>query len=227
MASPGQPVVHDALKQKSEKDLAGCYDKFFHTFELSMLKTITIQSDLTWIPSIVKHIHPFFEPVIPLLTLLRAEIILPLATNIQGHFYCKTSCNHDIFIKHIVTTLSELQPEHWDDPVLESKLGTSRSLEVTEMRSKLGPPTPALLLIPPTVPRNLPLEQGIIIRSDLGLHRCADQSLRWGQESDSDDSITAPSNPLKHARLQPPQPPSGPRWRPPYHMASSTSVLPR
>ena len=129
MAGPGQPVVHDALhnlesffyvligicvlydrplKQKSENDLAKCYDKFFNTFKPSILKTITIQSDLTWAPFIVKHIHPSFESVIPLLTLLQAEIILPLATNEQGHFYRKTSCNHDIFIKHIVTILSEL-----------------------------------------------------------------------------------------------------------------------
>ncbi|KAG6373554.1 hypothetical protein JVT61DRAFT_6197 [Boletus reticuloceps] len=102
MAGPGQPVVHNALhdlesffyilvgicvlydgpsKQKSEADLAECFDRFFNTFEPSILKTLAIQSDLTWTPLIVKHIHPYFKPIIPLLSHLRAEIILPLAMN--------------------------------------------------------------------------------------------------------------------------------------------------
>ena len=91
MAGPGQPVIHNALhdlesffyvlvgicilydkpfKQKSEDKLAECYDKFFNTFKPSILKTITIQSDLTWNPFVVKYIHPYFKPLIPLLTKL-------------------------------------------------------------------------------------------------------------------------------------------------------------
>ena len=246
MAGPGQPVVHDALhdlesffyvlvgicvlydgpsKQKSENDLAKCYDKFFNTFEPSILKTITIQSDLTWAPFIVKHIHPSFEPVIPLLTLLRAEIILPLATNEQGHFYRKTSCNHDIFIKHIVTILSELRPEHWDDTLLqlrpESDASRWTSSGITAARSGSGPSTPPLLLAPPTVPKNLPPGRGII-RSDPGLlHQRSDQCLRRNRESDSDD--LASSSPLKRARLEPFR---FSHQRPPHRMARSTSSLP-
>ena len=89
MASPGQPVVHNALhdlelffyilvricvlyngplKQKSKADLTECFDRFFNTFEPSVLKTITIQSDLTWTPLIVKHIHLYFKSIIPLLS---------------------------------------------------------------------------------------------------------------------------------------------------------------
>ena len=91
MAGPGQLVIHNALhdlesffyvlvgicilynepfKQKLEDKLAECYDKFFNTFEPSILKTIMIQSDLTWNPFVVKYIHPYFKPLIPLLTKL-------------------------------------------------------------------------------------------------------------------------------------------------------------
>ncbi|KAG6371473.1 hypothetical protein JVT61DRAFT_9503 [Boletus reticuloceps] len=220
MAGPGQPVVHDPLhdlesffyvlvgiciyfdgpsKHKSENDLVECYDKFFDTSESSILKTIAIQSDLTWIPFIVKHIHPFFEPVIPLLTLLRAEIILPLATNEQGHFYRKTSCNHDIFIKHILTILSELRPEHWDDKP-ESDASRWTSSGITAARPESGPPTPPLLLVPPTAPKDHPPGCGII-RSDPGLpHQRSDQCLRRNRESGSDD--LAPSSRSKRPRLE-------------------------
>ena len=203
MAGPGQPVVHDTLhdlesffyvlvricvlydgpsKQKSENDLPKCYDKFFNTFESSILKMITIQLDLMWAPFIVKHIHPFFEPVIPLFTLLWVEIILPLATNEQGHFYCKTSYNHNIFIKHIVTILSELQPEHWDDMLLQSRPESDTSCwtssGITAMRSGSGPSTPPLLLAPPTVPKNLPPGCGIIQSNPGLLHQRSDKCLR-------------------------------------------------
>ncbi|KAF8546168.1 hypothetical protein OG21DRAFT_1528007, partial [Imleria badia] len=193
MAGPGQPVIHDAVhdlesifyvlvgicvlyngpsKQRSEQELAKCYDKFSNTYEPSILKTITIQSDLTWIPHIVQHIHPFFEPVIPLLELLRVEIILPLATDKEGNFYRKTSCSHDTFIKHIVTTLSKLGPEHWDGTLLKSKPDTSHwtSSEVTATQCRSGLSTVVLLSAPPTVPKELPQGRGII-RSDPGLQQ--------------------------------------------------------
>ena len=88
MAGPGQPVTHNPLhnlesffyvfigicmlysepsKQKSKEELKECYDKLFNTFNPSILKTITIQSDLTWFPFVVKHISPYFQPLIPLL----------------------------------------------------------------------------------------------------------------------------------------------------------------
>lgn len=234
MAGAGQPVVHNAThdlesffyvlvgicvlydgpsKQKSEKDLEKCFDKLFNTFEPSILKTITIQSDLTWIPSVVKHIHPFFEPIIPLLTRLRSEIVLPLATDEHGCFYRKTPCNHDTFIKHIVTTLSELRPEHWDEAVLKSK--PSRLSEITTTQSESGPPTPASLLAPPTVAKDLPSGRAIF-RSDPGLRR--------DRGSDSDEYL--PSSPLKRARLE-----SVRRCTrsmgPPRRMARSTGEVPR
>ena len=91
MAGAGQPVIHDQShdlesifyilvgicvlfdrpnEPKCDKDLAQCFDKYFNTFEPSILKTITIQSDLTWKPFILRHISLYFKPIIPLLTCL-------------------------------------------------------------------------------------------------------------------------------------------------------------
>ncbi|KAF9228180.1 hypothetical protein BS17DRAFT_850230 [Gyrodon lividus] len=134
MAGPGQPVVHDLLhnlesffyvlvgicvlldqplQTKCEECLAHCFDKLFNTFEPSVLKTIIIQSDLTWVPLVVNHISPYFKPIIPLLTSLRKEIILPLASDDNGGFLCKTSFNHDTIIELIITTLSNLPDDTW------------------------------------------------------------------------------------------------------------------
>lgn len=105
-------VLYDGpFKQKSEDKLAEGYDELFNTFKPSILKTITIQSDLTWNPFIMKYINPYFKPLIPLLTNPQSEIVLPLATNDHREIIRKSSCNHDTFIKHIIVTLSELQPE--------------------------------------------------------------------------------------------------------------------
>lgn len=88
MAGPGQPVIHnllhdlelffyvlvgicvlysELLKQKTEEELAECYDQPFNTFKPSILKTLTIQSNLTWFPKVMKHISSYFQPIIPLL----------------------------------------------------------------------------------------------------------------------------------------------------------------
>ena len=74
---------------------------------------------------IVKHIHPYFKSIIPLLSHLQAEIILPLAMDEHRDFYCKATCNHDTFIKHIVMALSELQPKDWNDMSLQQKNNSS------------------------------------------------------------------------------------------------------
>jgi hypothetical protein len=216
---PGKPVTHDVLhdleslfyvlvgictlydgpfKQKSEEDLAECYDKFFNTFEPSVLKMITIQSDLTWNPFVVKYIHPYFKPLIPLLTALRSEIILPLATDEHKEFYRKRSCNHDTFIKHIITTLSELEPDNWVDISLRT-MGDSTSCrpssEVTAQQPESEPPEVLLLLLPPTVPMNvLPGRRNI--RSDpAGLYPPTERSLRRARESDSDSFLPSDLSP--------------------------------
>ncbi|KAN0074442.1 hypothetical protein V8E55_011854, partial [Tylopilus felleus] len=81
MAGPNQPVVHNELhdlelcfyvlvgisvlsdepsKPKLDKELQKCFNKLFNTMQPSILKTITIQSNLTWVLSVLKHISPYF-----------------------------------------------------------------------------------------------------------------------------------------------------------------------
>lgn len=244
MAGRGKSVVHDAthdlesffyvlvgicvlyegpFKQKSEEDLAECYDVFFNTFEPSILKTITIQSDLTWTPLIVKHIHPYFKSLIPLLTKLRSEIILPLATDEHtGEFYRKSPCNHDTFIKHIIDTLSELQPDDWTDMSLKGKSDGAARKDVIAMRLESGPPAATLLLVPPKVPKNILPGRGTI-RSDSGLHQPTERSLRRARECD--DDIFLPSSPSKRPRLELGEPSSLSRHAS-SRMTRSTSALP-
>ncbi|KAG9309134.1 hypothetical protein JVU11DRAFT_10841 [Chiua virens] len=215
MAGPGQPVVHDALhdlesffyvlvgicvlydspsKQKREDELADCYDKFFNTYEPSVMKTIFIQSDLTWVPYIVEHISPYFQPLVPLLTRLRTEIILPLASDERGSFYRKTCCDHDTFIKHIVTALSELPPECWD-----GCNSTRRSFsEVNNTRAESNPPSPLSLLAPPALPKNLPPGRGTIRSDSALLHMATARNVRRAAENGFDDFI-----PLGSTRKRP------------------------
>ena len=99
MVGTGQPVIHKPIhdlesffyilvsicvlldgpyKLKCDKDLVQCFDKYFNTFDPSVLKMITIQLDLTWKLLILQHILTYFEPLIDLLTSLHDAIIVPL-----------------------------------------------------------------------------------------------------------------------------------------------------
>jgi len=134
MAGIRQPVMHDSIhdlesliyvliivcalldkpyKPKCEEDLTQCFDKYFNTFEPSVLKTITIQSDLTWQPFILWHISKYFEPIVPLLKHLRDGIISPLYTDDHGNFCCRTTFTHNMFITAIINTLPELEDDTW------------------------------------------------------------------------------------------------------------------
>ncbi|KAF8838470.1 hypothetical protein BDN67DRAFT_1013052 [Paxillus ammoniavirescens] len=166
MAGPGQPVVHDLLydlesffyvlvgicvlldqhlQTKCEECLAHCFDKLFNTFEPSVLKMIVIQSDLTCVPLVINHISPYFKPIIPLLTSLQKEIILPLASNDNGGFLRKTSFNHDTIIELIITTLSNLPDDTWMsyDGEVWSKQGDEDDLETPhgKVEHGAGPPS--------------------------------------------------------------------------------------
>ena len=134
MAGPGQPVTHDSrhdleslfyvltglcvlldepFKFKCDDDLSQCFDKLFNTFEPSVLKTITIQSNLTWLPMILAHLSPFFQPLVPLLTRLREDIILPMYTNDKGDFCCKKPLSHKILIDAVIESLLSLDDDAW------------------------------------------------------------------------------------------------------------------
>ncbi|KAI6016324.1 hypothetical protein PISMIDRAFT_99157 [Pisolithus microcarpus 441] len=134
MAGSGQLVVHEPLhdleslfyvlvgiyvllnspsKLKCNKELTQCFDKYFNTFELSMLKTITIQLGIMWRPFILHHISKYFQPVIDLLTQLHDAIIVPLFFDDHGNIHCRQPFTHDIFIVNIINILSHLSPDMW------------------------------------------------------------------------------------------------------------------
>ena len=134
MAGPKQPVVHDSLHDlesffyvlvrlcvlfeqpgqvKPDDTLAKCFDKLFNTFKPSVLKTIIIQSDLTWHPSVLNHILLYFHPVIPFLENLRREIVIPMYTDTKGTFHHKTPFDYTSIILHIIMALGNLPSNAW------------------------------------------------------------------------------------------------------------------
>ena len=135
MAGPGQPVKHEPshdlesifyvlvgifvllnepYKLKCDVDLAQCFDKYFNAFEPNILKTITIQSNITWMPFIVQHISLYFSPAIDLLTYLHGTLISPMSMDIADNFHHETPFTHDIFIDALINTLSHLKPNAWE-----------------------------------------------------------------------------------------------------------------
>jgi hypothetical protein len=135
MAGAGQPVVHKPhhdlesmfyvllgicvfydrpYQPKPDDELAKCFDKYFNTFQPSLLKTIMIQSPLSWKPNIVSCISPYFQPFIPLLDQLREEIILPMRGSTDGAYHSEKPVTHGTLIKVFVNALSELDPSHWE-----------------------------------------------------------------------------------------------------------------
>ncbi|KIJ05566.1 hypothetical protein PAXINDRAFT_21191 [Paxillus involutus ATCC 200175] len=134
MAGPGQPVTHrphhdlESLfyvllgicvfydrpyHPKPEAQLAKCFDKYFNTFKPSLLKTITIQSDISWKPDIVSYISPYFRPLLPLLEHLCAKIILPMKGDTDRSFHSDELVTHVIFIEALVSALTSLDASHW------------------------------------------------------------------------------------------------------------------
>lgn len=142
MAGPNQPVIHNELhdmesffyvlvgiavlfdepgKPKPDSELEKCFDILFNTNEPSYFKTATVQSDATWIPSVVKHISPYFQPIIPLLNNLRQDIICPLKSDNNCKFTHTVPFTHDTVIKHLVSALCELPDDCWTPrPTLDS-----------------------------------------------------------------------------------------------------------
>jgi len=198
MAGAGQPVVHDPThnlelffyvlvgiyilldgpyKPKCDSDLAQCFNKYFNTFEPSVLKTITIQSDLTWKLFILQHISEYFKPVINLLTHLRNAIIVPLSTDDHSNVSCKTPFTHDMFITATIQMLSQLGPDVWtaviqasndDHAGPEVEIEGNHSLKLADVASEVNPlpvdstsdelsnESTFLSTLPPMLPRPTP-----------------------------------------------------------------------
>ncbi|KAG6371483.1 hypothetical protein JVT61DRAFT_9518 [Boletus reticuloceps] len=125
------------LYRTSEKELEECYGKLFNTFNPNVVKTSTIQSDVTWLPLVVKHISSYFQPLVPLLKALRDTIISPMHTDVEGKFYRRTLFNHDMIIEHFVMALSSLGPESWGDPDIPEPPSQTVSKQVTGDPDKL------------------------------------------------------------------------------------------
>lgn len=169
MAGAGQLVVHDAThdlksffyvllgicvlldepyKLKCNSNLVQCFDKYFDTFEPSLLRTITIQLDLTWKPFILQHISDYSKPVTNLLTHLHNAIIVPLSADDHGNVSRKIPFTHNMFIAAIIQMLSELGPNAWtvvnqasndDQTDQEMENGGENSLKLVDATSELNP----------------------------------------------------------------------------------------
>ncbi|KAI5999935.1 hypothetical protein EDD15DRAFT_2362466 [Pisolithus albus] len=109
MAGPGQwyttPYMILSHSSMFLSELAQCFDKYFNTFEPSMLKTITIQSDIMWRPFILHHISKYFQPAVDLLTRLRDALIVPLFFDDHRNICHRQPFTHDMFIANIIDTL--------------------------------------------------------------------------------------------------------------------------
>jgi len=134
MAGPGKPVRHaphhnlesffyvllgisvlydEPRKLKPEDKLAECFDEYFNTFQPSLQKTITVQSQLGWSANICKYISPYFRPLIDLFNTLREKIILPMAF-VKGSFnFGEKTITHDDMVKCLLDALSKLPDESW------------------------------------------------------------------------------------------------------------------
>ncbi|KIM55160.1 hypothetical protein SCLCIDRAFT_30583 [Scleroderma citrinum Foug A] len=107
-------LLDEPYKPKCDTDLAQCFNKYFNTFEPNVLKTITIQSNITWMPFIMRHISLYFSPAINLLTYLCSTLISPMSMDIADNFHHETPFTHDIFIDALINTLSHLKPDAWE-----------------------------------------------------------------------------------------------------------------
>ena len=134
MAGAGKPVTHitrhdleslfyvllgicvlydEPFKPKSEDRLARCFDVYFNTFEPSLLKTTTIQLNVGWVANILKHISPYFRPLIPLLDVLREKIVMPMIVVDDSLLPGGEPITSNVMVNCIVKALSELPAWCW------------------------------------------------------------------------------------------------------------------
>ncbi|KAI6111917.1 hypothetical protein EV401DRAFT_1890587 [Pisolithus croceorrhizus] len=88
-------VLFDEPHQpKPEAKLTECFDVYFNTFEPSLLKTTTIQSKMGWSYNIIKHISPYFQPLVPLLNISQERIVPPMDF-VDNSFCSNSPITHD------------------------------------------------------------------------------------------------------------------------------------
>ncbi|KIJ67422.1 hypothetical protein HYDPIDRAFT_25878 [Hydnomerulius pinastri MD-312] len=152
VAGPNTPVVHkphhdlesffyvllgicvlydEPHKPKPDAELKGCFDKYFNTFTPSLLRTGTIQSNLTWGYCISAHISAYFRPLIPLLEFLRERIVGPMEVGVDGAFRPTAGhITHEEMVRAFVDVLCGLEDGHWgpggDRGCVDAGVGGSR-----------------------------------------------------------------------------------------------------
>ena len=85
---------------------------YFNMSELSLLKTVTIQSQLGWLSNILHHISPYFQPLVPLLTTLQEWIILPM--DFKNNMFCTGSpITHDKMSRVLIQALCDINNKAW------------------------------------------------------------------------------------------------------------------
>ncbi|KAF8836971.1 hypothetical protein BDN67DRAFT_1014226 [Paxillus ammoniavirescens] len=135
LAGPGQLVMHrphhdlesmfyvllslciflkEPHKPQTEDELAKCFDKYFNTYEPSLLKTTTIQSNISWGLCIVHYISPYFHCFIPLLERLHKDIIVPMHADADGTFHRDKPIIHDTVIVTLIDALCSLDDSAWE-----------------------------------------------------------------------------------------------------------------
>ena len=83
-----------------------------------------------WFPMIVDHISLYFKPLLPLLTWLCQEIVVPMYTDKDGNFCHAKSLMHHILIDAIMDTLLNLNDDAWtpcNNPDTGNKVFTGHS----------------------------------------------------------------------------------------------------
>ncbi|KAI6035751.1 hypothetical protein EDC04DRAFT_2604841 [Pisolithus marmoratus] len=148
----GRPSARCPFNLKSKKDLTQCFDKYSNTFKLSVLKTITIQLDITWKPFILDHILPYFKPVIGLLSCLHDAVIVPLFFNDCGNISHRAAFTHDMFVANIIETLSHLGPDAWV-PVMQGNNNKNYSNPEMKVEDKLDKDELVDVADPPLIPQ--------------------------------------------------------------------------
>ncbi|KAI6101840.1 hypothetical protein F5141DRAFT_1065808 [Pisolithus sp. B1] len=133
MAGTAKPIVHMAghdleslfyvllgicvlfdepYQPKPEAKLAECFNVYFNTFELSLLKMTTIQSKIGWSYNIIQYISPYFQPLVPLLNILQERIVLPMDF-IDNSFRSNNPITHDEMSQALLQALCSLDNKFW------------------------------------------------------------------------------------------------------------------
>ena len=94
---------------------------------------------------ILARLSPYFQPLIPLLTRLREDVILPMHTDSKGNFCHKKPLTHKVLIDAVINSLLALDDDAWRPykdiehmTHLQKQMRTRESLAFIELKSLSG-----------------------------------------------------------------------------------------